>query len=393
MGKRELLLAGVFIVLGAVVYQFTAPPADESSGGFSFSKVIDEIRREVRGYPESAEETRRVTIPAPATVTEVRIVLRTAPITITGEDREDIDVEFYVTSNGRDKADAEALVKQSVLRVDQAGAVVILTGEFPEAGTQRPRLTIRMPRRLAARMDEKVAPLKVEGVAEVTIGNGTAETTVSNISGAVVLTQRGSKVAIENVGSLKLNASAGAEVTIAGVRGDTTLALQSAEINGRALGGALEVDSRNSELRFEELERLKGTVRLNLTSGELRMAGLATEARIDGRRTEMFVELARAVPLAIYNDSEPVEVALPRGGLRIDAVASDARVSLDPALQKAGLTVEAPADRTKTAGDERVGGELGGGGPLITIRNARADIVLRTAAAAGSDAPATKEPR
>ena len=390
MGKRELLLAGVFIMLGVVVYRFTAPPGDGSSSGFSFSGAIDELRREIRGYPESAEETRRVAIPAPPSVTEVRIALRTAPIAITGEDREDIDVEFYVSSNGRDKADAEELVKQSVLRVDQAGAVVILTGKFPEPGTQRPRLTIRMPRRLAARMDDKVAPLKIDGVAEVTVGNGTAETTISNIAGQVVLTQRGSKVSIENVGGLKLNASAGAEVTMARIRGNTTLSLQSADITARGLGGGLEVDSRNSELRFEELERLTGTVRLNLTAGELRLAGLATEARIDGRRTEMFVELARAVPLAIYNDSEPVEVALPRGGLRIDAVASDARVSLDPALQKAGLTVEAPADRTKSAGDERVSGELGGGGPLVTIRNARADIILRTAAAAGSDARTTK---
>lgn len=390
MGKRELLLAGVFIVLGVVVYQFTAPPSEDSGSGFSFTKVIDEIRREVRGYPESAEETRRTTIPAPASVTEVRIVLRTAPITITGEDREDIDVEYYVTSNGRDKADAEALVKQSVLRVDQAGAVVILTGQFPDPGTQRARLTIRMPRRLAARMDEKVAPLKVDGVAAVTVGNGSAETTISNIQGQVVLTQRGSKVSVENVGAVKLSASAGAEVTLAAVRGDTTLSLQSAEVIARGLAGGLEVDARNADLRFEALERLNGTVRLNLTAGELRMAGLATEARIDGRRTEILVDLARAVPLAIYNDSEPVEVVLPRDGLRIDAVASDARVSLDPALQKAGLTVEAPADRTKEAGDERVAGELGGGGPLVTIRNARADIVLRTAPTTASDAQSKK---
>lgn len=390
MGKRELLLAGVFIVLGVVVYQFTAPAGDESSSGFSFSRAIDEIRREIRGYPESAEETRRTTIPAPSSLTEVRIVLRTAPITITGEDREDIDVEFHVTSNGRDKADAESLVKQSLLRVDQAGAVVILTGQFPEPGSQRAQLTIRMPRRLAVRMDEKIATMKIDGVGEVTVGNGSGETTISNVAGQVALTQRGSKVSIENVGGLKLNASAGAEATISGVGGNTALTLQSAEITARALAGGLEVDARNSDLRFEELARLNGTVRLNLTAGELRMTGLATEARVDGRRTEMFVDLARAVPLAIYNDSEPVEVTLPRGGWRLDAVASDARVSLDPALQKLGLTVEAPADRTKTAGDERVAGEVGGGGALLTIRNARADIVLRMRDASTGEEAASK---
>lgn len=389
MGKRELLLAAVFVVLGIGVYQLTAPPGDGSRSGFSLSRIFDEIRRDIRGRPESAEETRRISVPAPATVTELRIVLRSAPVTITGEDRDDIDVEYFVRSNGRDKAEAEKLVKESTLLIDQAGALVILTGRFPEDGTQNARLTLKVPRRLAIRMDEKVAPMKIDGVASVTVGTGTNETTITNVTGPVVLTQRGRAVRIENVGALRLNASGGADVTIAGVNGDAMLTLQSAKVGAKGLGGGLEVESRNSELRLEELTRLNGTVRLNLTEGELTLIGLATEARIDGRRTEMRVELSRAVPLAIYNDGEPVEVQLPPGGVRVDAVASGARVSLDPALQKAGLAVEATGDRTAGPVDERVAGAIAGGGAMITIRNRSADIVLQSAAPpAGKASPA-----
>ncbi len=36
MGKRELLLIGVFLVLGMGVYQMTAPPPKPGQEGFSF---------------------------------------------------------------------------------------------------------------------------------------------------------------------------------------------------------------------------------------------------------------------------------------------------------------------------------------------------------------------
>ena len=76
MGKRELLLAAAFILVGAVVYQVTAPPADPSRPGFSIGRLINEMRREVRGQRESAENTTTTLIPVPASVTEVRLNLR-----------------------------------------------------------------------------------------------------------------------------------------------------------------------------------------------------------------------------------------------------------------------------------------------------------------------------
>jgi len=45
MGKRELVLVVGFVLLGVVVYQFTAPPPPPGSEGFSVGGLIRHIRR------------------------------------------------------------------------------------------------------------------------------------------------------------------------------------------------------------------------------------------------------------------------------------------------------------------------------------------------------------
>src|SRR5919107_636683 len=102
MGKRELLIAAVFVFLGFAMYRFTAPPGDPSDQGFSISRIIDEIRREVRGQRETAETTTTVTRPVPNSVTELRLVFLSGTVSIVGEDRDDLEAEFHVRSTGYD---------------------------------------------------------------------------------------------------------------------------------------------------------------------------------------------------------------------------------------------------------------------------------------------------
>src|SRR5215213_10091799 len=135
MGKRELLLVVGFVLVGALVYQFTAPPPDPSARGFSFSRIIDNIRREVRGRPESAEVTQTFARPATEALKEIRIRMAIGGIAVTGEDRDDISAEFHVRSNGYDKAEAEKLAKASSLKFDEAGGVLIIATDFPNEGT------------------------------------------------------------------------------------------------------------------------------------------------------------------------------------------------------------------------------------------------------------------
>jgi len=381
MGKRELLLAVGFVLFGLVVYQFTAPPPDPTARGFSISRIIEGIRKEVRGRPESAEITHTFTKPAPDTLKEIRIRMPIGGIAVTGEDRADIQAELNVRSNGYDKGEAEKLAKATTLTFDEAAGVLIVSLNVPAEGTQRPKLRLKVPARLGVRIDEKNGELTITNVALVTMGVTRNTTTVNNIPGAVTLTQRGSTATITDIGSLKLTTAAGAKVRVAKVRGDTMLSLGTGEFRGESLTGGLEVDCNSTDVQFDKLEGLKGPVRVNASLGKVALAGLKTDARIDGRETEIRVSMAAPAPLAIYNDGdEPIELTVPPGGFRVDALSVNGKVTVDGELEKAGLRVNAPPEGAPAENrrEVRVNGAVAGGGPAITLRAVRGDIALRS---------------
>ncbi len=93
------------------------------------------------------------------------------------------------------------------------------------------------------------------------------------------------------------------------------LSLGTGEFRGESLTGGLEVDCNSTDVQFDKLEGLKGPVRVNASLGKVAFVGLKTDARIDGRETEIRVSMAAPVPLAIYNDGdEPIELTVPPGG-------------------------------------------------------------------------------
>lgn len=381
MGKRELLLAVAFVLVGLVVYQFTAPPPDPKAQGFSFSRIIDHVRREVRGRPESAETTHAFTRPAADTLKEIRIRMSVGAIAVTGEDRSDIQAELHVRSNGYDKAEAEHLAKATTLKFDEAGGVLIVSLDDPVEGTQRPTLRLKVPSRLGIRVDEKNGEMTITNVALLTIGVSRAASTISHVPGAVSLTQRGSTATITDIGSLKLTTAAGAKVRVAQVRGDVMLSLGTGEFRGEGLTGGLEVESKTTDVQFDKLDGLNGPVRVSASLGKVVFIGLKTDARIDGRETEIRVSMAAPAPLAIYNEGgELIELTVPPGGFKVDALSVNGKVTLDAALEKAGLQVVAPPEGAPADSrrETRVNGTVAAGGATFTLRAVRGDIVLRT---------------
>src|SRR5262245_26969691 len=104
MGKRELLLVAAFVIVGAIVYQLTAPPPAPGERTFAPGQILDHIRRAVRGNQASAEVVTKSTHTVDASVSELRFDdLRSASLTVTGEDRADIEAELLVHSNGFDE--------------------------------------------------------------------------------------------------------------------------------------------------------------------------------------------------------------------------------------------------------------------------------------------------
>jgi hypothetical protein len=383
MGKRELLLVAVFAVMGFVVYQVTSPPGDPNRPGWSFKGLIDQARREVRGNQARAELTKTNTIPAPDTLREIRIVKFPTSVAIVGEDRADIEAVLKITSRAYDDAEAKQTAEATKLLIDPAGELLTLTMDYPDPGQQTAALSLKVPKRFKLRVDDKGGTLVVSDVAAITLGPSRGETIITNIAGAVQIgSQRGSVLNITNVGSLKLS-TVNAETRINGVKGPATLNFQGGDVRAEGLQGTIELESRNAEMKFEKLDKATAPLRFSNTGGQLTLSGLAAETRIDGRRTEVRVEQASPAPLAIYNEGENTEVTLAAGGFDIDALAVIGRITLDDALQKAGVSVATTktGDNSNGGGgreEQRINGKIKGGGSKITLRSTRGDLTLRS---------------
>ena len=151
------------------MYQVTAPPPAPGERSFSLGRVIESIRREVRGNQASAEKTTTSTHPIDTGVTELRATGR-FEMTVTGEDREDIAAELQVHSNGYDEAEAQKLAGETVLKIDRAGSRLTASVSFPHDGSQRAKLRLKIPSRLLVTL-ESGARLDVSNVAGVELNS------------------------------------------------------------------------------------------------------------------------------------------------------------------------------------------------------------------------------
>jgi hypothetical protein len=373
MGKRELLLIVGFVVFGTLVYQVTK--AEESPGQrrFSFSRLIDEIRKEVRGRPARAELASAATHQITSATNELRISIQQARVTVLGEDRADIASELTASSDGVDDAEAQALVKEVKLDLDETIDTVTAKLAFPPPGTQRATLVLRIPTRLRVRVEPNNGRLEIQNVATAEIMTSRGETVIKNVTDRLTITHRGGDLTIEDVGSLRLE-TRGSDIKLSRVRGDATLRLQAGDLRAESIVGPLEIDSNDCDVVLEKLGDTKGVMRVNAVSGQLTVRDLRSEARIDGRGAEIDVRLDRPTTLSIYNTNEPIELTLPTGGVQLDAMATDGEITVAPGLQSQLKVSGSEPDKDQTAT-----GKVNGGGPTITLRATRGEIRLLSA--------------
>ena len=214
MGKRELLLAVAFVLVGLVVYQFTAPPPDPNAT--RLFAVPDHRRDPPRGSrPTRVRRGHPDDSPGPVAESSRRSgsAWRSARSPITGEDRDDIEAEFHVRSNGYDKAEAEKLARESTLKFDEAGGVLIIATDFPAGGTQRRTLRLKVPgaaRRSHRRQERRTDDHQRRAGRDGDLARRDHDHARRRAPSA--LTQRGSTATITDVGSLKLTSAAGAKV-------------------------------------------------------------------------------------------------------------------------------------------------------------------------------------
>ena len=371
MGKRELLLIVAFVIVGAVVYQATAPPAGPNERSLSLSRILDHVRREMRGNRANAEETKVLTYELDRAQTEVRVSGAFVELTITGEDRADIELRVRVTSTGYDEEEAKNLVRQTMemMKIDRAGPVWRLTQEYPRPGTQRSFLTLHVPARVSVRVDQGAPRTAIANVAatELTVRG---ETTLKKIAGRATVTHRGGRLVIEDVGTLKLSGR-GSEATVSRVRGDASFSMQGGELTAASISGPIDLEAQNADVTLEKLDEAQGPLRVSAVAGSVTLEGLTGDARIDGRNTEIDIAMSKAASVAVYNEGdEPMEITAPPGGFVLDALVTDGRLTLPDDIRDHLKASSGSGD----AKDQRANGAVRGGGPTITLRANRGDI-------------------
>ena len=367
MGKRELLLICGFAVVGALVYYATAPAAAPGQHGFSIGRVIEEMRREIRGNRSSAEVSTTTAVTVKPGVSELRFETGSAGLMISGEDRTDVLCELKVWSSGYDETEAKKYANETLLKSTEAGMSLVFSIKYPDPATQRASLVVRMPKAMSVRIQPSRAKLEISSVASVELVEARGQANLTGISGRVTATHRGGELTIQGVPAVKLS-TRGSTVSLKDVTGEAVMQLQAGEFKSHSIVGPIEVESNGTRMVFDGLAATRRPMRINAIGGSVTVMGLRSETRIDGRDTRIDVTIDEPAQVAIYNEQEEaMVVTLPAGGVQLDALAIDGSLSVPPGL---------PEVKT-TDNEQRAAGPIGGGGPTVTLRSKRGDINVK----------------
>ena len=374
MGKRELVLAALFIAIGVAVYQFRAAPPPPGSEGVSLGGIVQKLKREVQGAREQATASTSESRAVDASVKLVRLNFpRANEVVITGSDRSDIAVEMQVTARGFDQAEAKAAADAARISIAPAGDAISISTVWPMRQNNQSgfisegTITVSLPRRFPIRIEPHSGRMTISDVAGVEVMGQRGETHIAKIAGHVALNHTGGRLEIESIASLKLTARS-SNAKLRAISGAVSMETTGAEMELEDLAGPLEIESRNTELVLDAAKMLKPPFRYNGNGGRLRVTGLRTESRLDGRNVDFDVALAAAAPVTIYSTGEDIRVVAPPGGYALDAVATEGDIQ----SEDSSITAT-PGDSP----DARAAANIRGGGPPLTLRATRARIDIR----------------
>ncbi len=363
MGKREVFILAGFIVIGVVVYQFTAPPPTGESS-FSFANWFGEVRRDMRGNPGRAELTQTVTLPLEAAHREVRIQRIGRAVSVIGEDRTDIEYTYTVTSTGPDDETAKAYAERTVLERDDVADSLVLRVDYPAEGTQETALIIKVPSSMNVRV-ENANGVTMTDIAGAHIEAARGAVTLSNITGAVNGSHQDGAVTVTNAGVVKMRLTR-LRSKFENVTGPITLDVRDGECDILNSGGATEIDSLRATLT---LTNHRGEVIVRGNDGRVTLEAPLAESRVDMRRTEVEVTLTGAVPVTIVTTDQTARVIIKDSAqVALDAGSTDGRI------QAADVNLTPVIDGNNSSLVHTFGT---GSGARVTVRNTRGEIVIR----------------
>jgi hypothetical protein len=365
MGKRELLIIGAFLIVGACAYYLTAPAPKPGERSFSISEIFGNIKREISAHSATAKVTRTDTIAVPPTITELRVSTgRAVGVTIIGEERTDIGYEMPIESSGPDEATALAWANKVKVTTDDLGTALGVGTYFPEEGSQRATLTLKVPARLHVRI-ENSGRINASKIAALELRNLSGETVISGIAGGVTGSHRSGEISITGAGLVNLTL-VGSRARIRDAADGVTVNARSGECWIDGVSGPVVATITNAEIT---IAASKHPVKVSGEGGRVKVGG-AKKLSIDARRMVVEVDTAEGGidEVTIITSDEPLRLSIGGGAaMKIDAVATHgANIRAgDFGVQP---TVDGTTSRLETA--------IGAGGARVVLRNSRGDIVI-----------------
>jgi hypothetical protein len=364
MGKRELLIALGFVVAGVVAWQFTAPPSG-GSGGFSLRDLWNKAREEIRADSERATVRTPGTIALGVAVTELRLRELPRGTKILAESRDDIAYELTVESTGPTPEQARAWAGQITLSRDELGETLTLwIDNVPRGGVQRPQVVLRVPDRLAVRL-QGMRAVEAVGLASLHLDGVSGDTTLRDTRGAVIGMHSAGDLTVSGAAAVKLTLQPASDARLERVAGPITIDARNGEVAIADTTGPLEITGLNEVIT---IARHTGSIRVGGSGGRVEVDGPTEDSRIDMRRAEIEATLRAAVPLALLTTDEAVTLTLDGPpAIALDAVATEGRIDA------AALALQ-PQD---SGADMRLSHLFAPGAAVrVSIRNLRGDIVI-----------------
>ena len=363
MGKRELLLIGVFLVLGMGVYQMTAPAPKPGQEGFSLSRILSHIRSEIQGEDAQASVDRKAQAAADSAVTHLTLPEFRGALTLIGEERDDVAVELTGTMVGIDDTVAKTRAAGTLLALETSDEEITVKITRPDE-TPRLRnaeLRVRVPKRFAVTLEFR-GEAELRGVAEVKFQAARGRTNVREV-GAVRGEYVNGELEVMAVGEIDLKTQR-TQVRIDGVKKSLALESMHGEVRIQRVAGEMKLQLDRVEC---EADKILGRTTVRMEHGNLTLRGITAATEITGDGAGLELIMASAVPLSATTTNDGLMVELPKGGVTIDAMTQHGQLRLP--------------DRTTTVeesdGERRIATDLHGGGPTLRLRNENADIVIR----------------
>lgn len=364
MGKRELLLIAVFLVLGVGAWQVAAP-RDPDSPPFSFTQAIRDFRARMQGTRVPADVKRSLTVEVAPDADTLILPEVSGSVIVSGEERDDVECAVTGVVYVAEEKDREAAAAKVTLTSEAEGQALTLVLATP-ASRRSPKLNleVRVPRRLLVRLAASGDTARVSNVRAVDAEFRNIEARLHQVAGAVEIRQRGGSVEVESAGEVTLDTRQ-AEVRLTQVRGKVE-----GKVNGDRVDLADVEGDVSLEVRRADLDAVRvGALHIEAELAEIVVRGLSAPLDVQARRGRVTVTMAKAVAVDIRANGAEIDVTLPDAGVSVDAhTAGSGDIRLPSTL---GEPTRGEDQQTWTQ-------QVRGGGPLVRLRGeGNGDIAIR----------------